>query len=209
MMKSAKKMIVAAGFVSLFFAPLAQAQSATVEPADGTGDILFGVVESSVIVVATPINFGTVAPSLVAAPPNFVQINLTCAQDNTETDAVTPAEAIVNNANPASCGTITVSARGPGTSYHLRVDVGELQLAGDNPSAATAPSIAPTLVVIDDSNDPVGGLSNISSSSTTSTRGSVSEGGVKTYKVRGNMGIPANQAGGDYRGEYTVAAIVQ
>ena len=169
------------------------------------------VVESSVIVVATPINFGSVVPS-AAGPSNTAQINLTCARDNTETDAVgsaTIGAIMVNSANPASCGTITVSARGSGTSYLLRVDVGELQLIGDNPSATTAPSIAPTLVVIDDSNDPVGGLSDISSSSTTSARGSVSEGGVKTYKVRGNMEIPANQAGGNYRGEYTVAAIVQ
>ena len=208
-------MIVAAGFVSLFFAPLAQAQSATVvEPADGTGDILFGVVESSVIVVATPINFGSVVPS-VAGQSNSVQIELTCAQDNTEADAVgsTPTGAIMrNDTNPASCGTITVSARGTGTSYLLRVDVGELQLIGDNPSVATAPSIAPTLVVIDDSNDRVvarlGGIDS-NSSSTTSRREPISEGGVKTYKVGGSMGIPANQAGGNYRGEYTVAAIVQ
>ena len=207
-MKSAKKMIVAAGFVSLFFAPLAQAQSATIEePADGTGGILFGVVESSVIVVATPINFGAVAPS-VAGPSNSVEINLTCGAPDTVSSATARA-IMTNNANPVSCGTITVSARGTGTSYHLRVDVEELQLAGDNPSAATAPSIAPTLVVIDGSNQPVGGLDNISSSSTTSARGSVSESGVKTYKVRGSMIIPANQAEGNYRGEYTVAAIVQ
>ena len=208
MMKSAKKMIVAAGFVSLFFAPLAQAQSATItDPPDGTGDILFGVVESSVIVVATPINFGPVAPS-AAGPSNTAQINLTCAPD--AVGSATIGAIIADNANPASCGTITVSARGSGTSYHLRVDVGELQLIGDNPSASTVPSIAPTLAVTDGiSNQPVSGLGSIDSSSTTTARGSISEGGVKTYKVGGSMGIPANQAGGNYRGEYTVAAIVQ
>ena len=63
MMKNAKKMTVAAGFISLLFAPLAQAQ---LTPANKTagGQILFEVVRSAVAVEATNINFGTVIPNI-------------------------------------------------------------------------------------------------------------------------------------------------
>ena len=89
MMKNAKKMTVAAGFISLLFAPLAQAQLTPENPTDG-GAILFEVVRSAVLVEATNINFGTVIPNI---DTGFINVGLNCNPDNGAIDTVSTVTA--------------------------------------------------------------------------------------------------------------------
>ena len=194
-MKNAKKMIVAAGFVSLLFAPLAQAQTPSVE-ATGGGSILFEVVGSSVTVEATDINFGTVTPNVGAG--NSVGIVLDC-----RTGVVTPDTNVTDIDGPASCGEITVKPRGPSTQYKLQVAVGPLTNASDE-------TIDPTLVVTNSQNGSISGLNNITSTSTSSAPFSIASTNTDgdTYKIGGRM-IIDSQDSGDYTGEYTVVAIVR
>ena len=194
-MKNAKKMIVAAGFVSLLFAPLAQAQTPSVE-ASGGGNILFEVVGSSVSVEATGINFGTVTPNISVG--NAIRIDLSCDDGLVET--------VTNGVvfeGATHCGEITVKPRGSSTQYKLQVEVGPLTNASDG-------TIAPTLKVVTDSNGNIAGLNNITSTSTSSAPISIASTDTEghTYKIGGNMLITP-QDSGDYSGEYTVVAIVR
>ena len=194
-MKNAKKMIVAAGFVSLLFAPLAQAQTPSVE-ASGGGNILFEVVGSSVTVEATDINFGTVTPNISVG--NAIRIELSCNDGLVET--------VTNGVvfeGATHCGEITVKPRGSSTQYKLQVEVGPLTNASDE-------TIDPTLVVTDSDDGAISGLSNITSTSTSTSPISIASTDTEghTYKIGGNMLI-APQDSGDYSGEYTVVAIVR
>ena len=199
-MKNAKKMIVAAGFVSLLFAPLAQAQTPSVE-ASGGGNILFEVVGSSVTVEATGINFGTVEQRISSG--NSVSIELDCRTGNVAPAIPDNRLIIIIDNTLSTCGKITVKPRGSSTQYKLQVEVGPLTNASDE-------TIAPTLVVTDSENDDIAGLNNITSTSTSSAPISIAstETDGHTYKIGGNMFIAAEDSG-DYTGEYTVVAIVR
>ena len=204
-MKNAKKMTVAAGFISLLFAPLAQAQTPSVTP-DDEGRILFEVVRSAVTVEATNINFGTVVPGLAAG--NSINIELNCVTNLVT--SLTPGDfAEFRDTAGSQCGEIQVAARGEGTDYKLEVEVGQLSTGGGGANE----TLDPTLIVygIADNNgnlEAVTGLNSISGSAS-SSRVSILSGETDTYKVGGGMLISAEHRTGSYNGQYTVSAIVR
>ena len=213
-MKNAKKMTVAAGFISLLFAPLAQAQLTRENKTDG-GAILFEVVRSAVLIEATNINFGTVTPNIEDGFSGSINVKLNCNPDdgaidtvspNTDTPSGTPDRVGFDNTN-SQCGEIEVTARGEGTEYKLEVEVGQL-IAGAGGATGT---LDPTLVVINSDNDEVSGLNNIGSSAVavSDRPESILSGETDTYKIGGRMSISSENRTGSYSGQYTVAAVVR
>ena len=206
MMKNAKKMTVAAGFISLLFAPLAQAQ---LTPANKTagGQILFEVVRSAVAVEATNINFGTVIPNI---DTGFINVELNCnPKDNAPINTVSTITAGVGFDNTDSqCGEIEVTARGETTEYKLEVEVGQLIAANANGGASG--TLDPTLVVIEGTSE-VAGLNNIGSSAVAvaDRAESILPNETDTYKIGGRMSISSENQSGSYNGQYTVSAIVR
>ena len=205
MMKNAKKMTVAAGFISLLFAPLAQAQL-TQENKTAGGQILFEVVRSAVAVEATNINFGTVIPNI---DTGFINVGLNCNPDDGAIDTVSTITAGVGFDNTDSqCGEIEVTARGETTEYKLEVEVGQLIAANANGGASG--TLDPTLVVIEGTSE-VAGLNNIGSSAVAvaDRAESILPNETDTYKIGGRMSISSENQSGSYRGQYTVSAIVR
>ena len=207
MMKNAKKMTVAAGFISLLFAPLAQAQLTPANKTDG-GAILFEVVRSAVTVEATNINFGTVFPNLDSGSIN-VGLNCNPGDGNVDINIVStgiPADGVGYDNTDSQCGKIEVTARGEATEYKLEVEVGQLIAANGGANG----TLDPTLVVIK-GNSEVAGLKNIGTSAIAiSDRSeSILPNETDTYRIGGRMLISSENQTGSYRGQYTVVAVVR
>ena len=205
MMKNAKKMTVAAGFISLLFAPLAQAQLTPANKTDG-GAILFEVVRSAVTVEATNINFGTVFPNLDSGSIN---VGLNCNPDDGAINIVSTGleDGVGYDNTDSQCGKIEVTARGEGTEYKLEVEVGQLVTDGGGASG----TLDPTLVVINSDNDAVSGLNNIGSSAVaiSDRPESIASNETDTYRIGGRMSISSEHQSGSYSGQYTVVAVVR
>ena len=206
MMKNAKKMTVAAGFISLLFAPLAQAQLTPANKTDG-GAILFEVVRSAVLVEATNINFGTVIPNLDSGSIN---VGLNCDPDLGAINIVSTGiqgDGVGYDNTDSQCGEIEVTARGEGTEYKLEVEVGQLVTDGGGASG----TLDPTLVVINSDNDAVSGLNNIGSSAVAvaDRPESILPNETDTYRIGGRMSISSEHQSGSYSGQYTVVAVVR
>ena len=212
MMKNAKKMTVAAGFISLLFAPLAQAQLTPDNETDG-GAILFEVVRSAVTVEATNINFGTVTPNIDPSFSGSIDVKLNCNPKDgvainivsLNTQGSTDDEVRFDNTN-SQCGEIEVTSRGETTEYKLEVEVGQLIAANGGANE----TLDPTLVVIKGTSE-VAGLDNIGTSAIAiSDRSeSILPNETDTYRIGGRMLISSENRSGSYSGQYTVAAIVR
>lgn len=193
-----KKIAAAMGFVPWLFASLAQAQTPPQQPpsAPEGGRLFFQLLSAGLKVTATEMKFGTLGTNISSGA---IQVVLEC--QNGSVSSVDPNAVFEDE---TSCAAIDVTGRGE-ANYWLRMEVTELEDAtGDN-------SISPTLVVYSDANEEITGLNNVQpgerKSASAPTR--ISAGQVVSYKVGGNMSVPAGQTGGTYRGEYTVLADVQ
>ena len=213
MMKNVKKMTVAAGFISLLFAPLAQAQLTPANKTDG-GAILFEVVRSAVLVEATNINFGTVTPNIEDGFSGSINVKLNCNPDdgaidtvspNTDTPSGAPNRVGFDNTN-SQCGEIEVTSRGETTEYKLEVEVGQLIAANGGANG----TLDPTLVVIKGTSE-VAGLDNIGTSAiaVADRPESILPNETDTYRIGGRMLISSENQSGSYSGQYTVVAIVR
>ena len=199
-MKITKQTIAAAGFAALLFAPLAQAQTSS-----ATANIDIVVIGSAMAIEATDISFG--AFSSGDASQNVI---LTCTADD--------ATGFVNDSasDDATCGVIKVLS-GTDGGFDYKLAVSATPLTGRT-GAAVGSTLNPTFNIFDfersDAPDSaVAGLGDIDSETgftSTSTKAvNIPARSVQTYKMGGDIPIGANQARGDYAGNYTVTAEVQ
>ena len=200
-MKITKQLIAAASFSSLLFAPLAQAQTT----AGNTGNTELRVVEPALIITASDMEFGAVIPG--GAPSDLV---LTCDSNTSASAAIADGEASGN----AACGVISVTATRD-ASFNLTLKATVLTNAS-NSSDTISPEF--TLFSSDggtaNGTDPNGiaGLIEIAAGSAVATSTSpqtIVNGNQRNFILGGKANIAKNQGTGFYRGEYTVAAVVQ
>ena len=193
-MKITRQIIAAAGFASLLFAPLAQAQDTD------TGQVNLRVLSLSSQIgftAAGDMNFGNIIPPNTAAP-----VELTCASNGVAT-AVISGTAV----SGAACAVITVRAGTDGGSYKLQVS--PPILTGLDSSSTP---ITPEFIVFDDTGTAaIAGLNPINGGDVgiATNEDTLAANGTKTYILGGSATIQANQVHTRYSGTYTVETVVQ
>ena len=194
-MKITRQIIAAAGFASLLFAPLAQAQDTD------TGQVNLTVISSSSQIrftAAGNVNFGNIIP-----PNTTADVVLTCASNGIATAAISGT--VVSG---AACGVITVLAGTDGGSYKLRVSPPVLRDTEGN----NGTPITPEFSVFDDTGTaPIAGLNSIDGGNVgiATNADTLAANGTKTYILGGSATIQSNQVPTSYRGDYTVETVVQ
>ena len=193
-MKITQQLIAAASFASLLFAPLAQAQTASQNTADG--NIRLEVIPSGLSFGAEDLNFGSVTPH--ATNPDNLEMACTAT---TEGAASTSNGAVA--VGDATCGEITVTGGSGSITYALTVEVSALTFSGN--------TISPTFSVFESNGTAeVAGLQDVASGSTTTSSATrvIGAGVEQVYKLGGSAPIAAGQAIGVYTGTYIVSAQV-
>ena len=202
-MKITRQIIAAAGFASLLFAPLAQAQTTS---DSATGNIDLTVVSSSSAITFTAadaISFGSIiAPTAGATVP----LALTCSNSAGVATATRTIGGGSLVGNDATCGIVTVEAGAAGGSYRLRVSPGAL-IGNDSENTVIVTDFQ---VFPDDNNttaviglNSIAGGANAIATSTETLAGSASQ----TYKLGGTASITPNQPEGLYSATYLVEVV--
>ena len=206
-MKITQQLIAAAGFASLLFAPLAQAQ-------ESRGNVGLTVITDGLTVTGTELNFGVASAKPPPAGEPYSsegEVALACIQFS----AGDPLQHIPSGQGPnqgdptpyiltgdTTCGNVTVTADNADLTYQLRAEV--TALTGSNGG-----SISPRLSLLDaDGSSPI-----VSTFTPTSPASSVNQNIVAnastSFVVAGALLLAENQAGGTYTGSYTITALVQ
>ena len=208
-MKITQQIIAAAGFASLLFAPLAQAQ-------EQGGNVGLTVIADGLTVSGTELNFGQ-ATLNEANIAGFV--SLACLDFGGSLGVLTDLSAgeTLNAGNPdrdssaelfslvaddAACGNVTVTADNADLTYQLRGEVTALTGSGGG-------SISPNLILFtaDGSTQVVASFTPTSPAS--SGNQAIDANASTNFVLAGSLPMAANQAEGDYTGTYTITALVQ
>ena len=197
-MKITQQIIAAAGFASLLFAPLAQAQ----ELGRNVG---LTVISDGLTVSGSELNFGH---ATLNASDAAGEITLSCFSINEGDPLTTLLSGQVPSGDPvrvslfivdktnAACGNVTVTAENDDLTYQLRLEVTALTSGGD--------SISPNLTLSG------AGLSDVTPASPAFTNNlDIAANASSSFILEGFLPIAANQATGDYTGTYTITALVQ
>ena len=197
-MKITQQIIAAAGFASLLFAPLAQAQ-------EQGGNVGLTVIADGLTVTGTELNFGQATLNEADAAG---EITLSCFSFNEGDPLTTILSGQVPLGDPvrsnlftivdtdAACGNVTVAAENDDLTYQLRLEVTALTSGGD--------SISPSLTLSG------AGLSGVTPASPALTDNlDIAANASSSFILGGSLLIAANQATGDYTGTYTITALVQ
>ena len=197
-MKITQQIIAAAGFASLLFAPLAQAQ-------EQGGNVGLTVIADGLTVTGTELNFGQ---ATLNEADTAGEITLSCFSFNEGDPLTTILSGQVPQGDPvrsnlftivdtdAACGNVTVAAENDDLTYQLRLEVTALTSGGD--------SISPSLTLSG------AGLSGVTPASPALTDNlDIAANASSSFILGGSLPIAANQAEGDYTGTYTITALVQ
>ena len=197
-MKITQQIIAAAGFASLLFAPLAQAQ-------EQGGNVGLTVIADGLTVTGTELNFGQ---ATLNEADTAGEITLSCFSFNEGDPLTTILSGQVPQGDPvrsnlftivdtdAACGNVTVAAENDDLTYQLRLEVTALTSGGD--------SISPSLTLSG------AGLSGVTPASPALTDNlDIAANASSSFILGGSLLIAANQAEGDYTGTYTITALVQ
>ena len=203
MMKTLKQIIATAGFASLLFVPLAQAE---LSDQKSVGLLVLGSGIS--ITEASEVNFGEVT----LEENTNDELTLTCADFFTST-----LESAVNaNTNPSlpldgepACGVITVEAGNADIRYQLEVAVDDL--------TSGANTISPELTILENDGETsaVPGGDPLPATPGSPVRTAIeplTASATATFRVGGVIRIVGGSVSnppGDYTGNYTVTAYVQ
>ena len=196
-MKITQQLIAAASFASLLFAPLAQAQTASQNSAEGNTRLQ--VIDAGLSFSALDLDFGSVAPH--ASTPDNLAVTCTATAEGNATTTSNNTVAVA--AGDATCGEITVTGGTGSITYALTVEVHALTFSGN--------TISPTFSVFESNGTAeVAGLQDVASGSTTTSSATrvIGPGVNHVYKLGGSAPIAANQALGIYTGTYIVSAQV-
>ena len=193
-MKITQQIIAAAGFASLLFAPLAQAQ----ELGRNVG---LTVISDGLTVSGSELNFGH---AFLNASDTAGEITLYCGdgdiilggQQVPSGDPVRVNLFTIDKTN-AACGNVTVAAENDDLTYRLRLEVTALTSGGD--------SISPNLSLSGDAS-----VNDITPASPVFIDNlNIAANASSSFILAGILPIAANQATGDYTGTYTITALVQ
>ena len=205
-MKITRQIIAAAGFASLLFAPLAQAQT----PSDtATANINLTVVPSSSAITFTAvddISFGSIiAPTAGATVP----LALACSSSAGVAAATRTIGGGSLVGNDATCGIVTVTAGADGGSYRLKVSMDPL--TGEDASNNGTVIATDFRVFPDTSSTAVVGLNSIAggASATATSTETLAGNASQTYKLGGTASIVVDQDDGTYAAIYTVEVLPQ
>ena len=203
-MKITQQIIAAAGFASLLFAPLAQAQ----ELGRNVG---LTVISDGLTVSGSELNFGhaTLNASGVAG-----EITLNCAAFNVgsplvpllggQVPAGAPAHSnlfTIDDTN-AACGNITVTAENDDLTYRLRAEVTAL-------TGSRGGSISPRLSILDANASGTIVAPFTPTSPGFSANQPIAANASTSFTLVGTLPIAASQATEDFTGTYTITALVQ
>ena len=208
-MKITQQIIAAAGFASLLFAPLTQAQ-------EQGGNVGLTVIADGLTVSGTELNFGQ-ATLNEADTAGFVSLAcldfggdlgmmtiLSAGEPRIGTD---PNHNVNLNlfsliAGDAACGNVTVTADNADLTYQLRAEVTALTGSGGG-------SISPNLTLFeaDGTNQVVTSFTPTSPASSGNLN--IVANASASFVVAGTLPIAPNQATEDFTGSYTITALVQ
>ena len=203
-MKITQQIIAAAGFASLLFAPLAQAQ-------ESRGNVGLTVITDGLTVTGTELNFGVASVNPSAASSLAGDVSLSCAVFGggqiipilggqvSEGNTTNPYNLVEDD---ATCGNVTVTADNADLIYQLRGEVEDL-------TGSNGGSISPRLLLYDaaGSNPIVGAFTPASPAS--SGNQDIAANASTSFIVWGALPLDENQVPGTYTGSYTITALVQ
>ena len=207
-MKITQQIIAAAGFASLLFAPLAQAQ-------EQGGNVGLTVIADGLTVSGTELNFGQatlnktdtvgfVSLACLDFGGGVVITDLSAGEPNPDNlpdrDSDPNLFSLVDD--DAACGNVTVTADNADLTYQLRAEVTALTGSGGG-------SISPNLILFT-----ADGISQVITSFTPTSPASsgnldIAANASVSFVLAGTLPIAPNQATEDFTGSYTITALVQ